>query len=171
MNAPHDTPRTDERAGLSEGVGRRNSIRRFWAKVEKTSTCWLFTGNKVNGYGSFRFRGRMLKAHRFSWALAGREVPEGMVLDHVCRVRNCVNPEHLEVVTAAENLYRGVSFAAINRRKTHCIHGHEFSAENTHVNPQGYRVCCECRRARYHRNKLRALSDVPTSAPTGEASS
>ena len=78
---------------------------RFWAKVDKTETCWLWTGGQSAGYGRFGFKGRPnLGAHRFAYELLVGPIPPGLDLDHLCRVRNCVNPDHLEPVTRRENL-------------------------------------------------------------------
>lgn len=102
------------------------------------------------GYGRFSVDGRMLYAHRWAYGFFVEPIPEGRQIDHLCRVRHCVYPPHLEVVTQQENLRRGG-----NAAKTHCIHGHEFSAENTYVNPDGRRSCRACRRdalARHRRN-------------------
>ncbi len=78
-------------------------------------------GNK--GYGTFGPIG----AHRISFELANGKVPKGLVLDHICRVRHCVNPDHLRIVTRGQNvLENSVSACAINKAKTHCIHGHDF---------------------------------------------
>jgi hypothetical protein len=74
-------------------------------------------------------------------------IPEGKQLDHLCRNRACINPEHLEPVTAKENILRGESFSAKNARKTHCIHGHELSGDNLRILKHG-RVCLECRRTK-----------------------
>lgn len=77
---------------------------RFWARVKKTSTCWLWTGAlSEKGYGRIRINEKVVRAHRFSWELAGGVIPEGMFIDHVCHTRHCVNPEHLRVVTSAQN--------------------------------------------------------------------
>src|SRR5215471_680067 len=82
----------------------------FWTQVNKTETCWLWTGNKQHGYGiySLRSNGRneRPKAHRFAWEFFNGEIEPGMTLDHICRVRHCVNPDHLEEVTRAENTRR-----------------------------------------------------------------
>ena len=77
---------------------------RFWSKVVKTDSCWLWTACKDNnGYGQFMYEGRIQKAHRVSWLLSGQIIPEGLVIRHKCRSKNCVNPEHLETGTLAEN--------------------------------------------------------------------
>lgn len=126
-------------------------LERFWSKVEVTDTCWLWTGhlNKKGKYGHIRtgLGESKVVAHRFSWEFINQiPVPDGLELDHLCRVRICVNPSHLEPVTHKTNIYRGMSPAAIHARKTHCIHGHEFSVENTYVNPiTKHRQCKTCR--------------------------
>lgn len=80
---------------------------RFWAKVNKTDTCWLWTDAPNNsGYGTLKVAGESVMAHRYSLALAGQELNEELTIDHLCRVTLCVNPEHLEEVTYAENLRR-----------------------------------------------------------------
>lgn len=124
---------------------------RFWSNVDKTSTCWLWTAGKFSGgYGCFAVRRdgkhRALKAHRVSVALLQGD--PGPVLDHICRVRECVNPEHLRAVTERENILAGIGPSAINARKTHCPRGHEYTAENTVTNSRGCRECRTCRKQR-----------------------
>lgn len=120
---------------------------RFWAKVEKTETCWLWTAGLVDGYGRFRDNGLWL-AHRWAYIHLVGPIPEGLEPDHLCRVRNCVRPAHLELVTRRENWARGDAPSVANSLKTHCIHGHEFNAENTRIRGDGNRDCRTCAKAR-----------------------
>ncbi len=119
--------------------------------------------------------------HRYVYELLVGPIPDGFDIDHLCRVRNCVNPEHLEAVTHRENMLRGDTLAAANaakthcpkghaldgrdthgrycttcdprpghyRDRTHCKRGHEFTQENTYLEPSGKgRACKTCRTAR-----------------------
>lgn len=88
---------------------------RFWAKVEKADGdgCWLWLASlDFDGYGQFRFGGRMVKAYAFAYVEAKGPIPAGLELDHLCRNRACVRPHHLEPVTHAENVRRGAMVAA-----------------------------------------------------------
>lgn len=109
---------------------------RFWAKVEKTNECWLWTARKNDaGYGDFWLSKAKehYRAHIMSYELLVGPVPEGLELDHLCRVRHCVNPTHLEAVTHKVNCLRGDSPLAHHARKTHCPQGHEYTEENTRM--------------------------------------
>ena len=133
---------------------------RFWAKVNKGAVseyaphlgaCWLWVGGKRNGYGRFGVtHGVGVYSHRFAYELLIGPIPAGLTIDHLCRVLTCVNPSHLEPVTNRENVLRGVSFAALHARKTHCPQGHPYSGDNLYIAPGGRkRECRECKR--YHR--------------------
>lgn len=128
-------------------MGKLPDMERLTRYIDKRPDgCWLWTGHTVRGgYGGFNFRGSRVDAHRASYVLHCGEVPTGLHLDHLCRVRLCVNPAHLEPVTPKENVLRSTAITALNALKTHCKHGHEFTAENTYRTKAGR----HCRRCRY----------------------
>ena len=128
---------------------------RFWKHVEKTDGCWNWTATHSNGYGifwdgTFTKMGNKsaAKAHRFAYKLLKGEIPSDRELDHLCRNRSCVNPNHLEIVTTRENMIRGFSLCAINIRKKYCKRGHLLKADN--LIPcklkRGLRICIICAR-------------------------
>lgn len=112
--------------------------------------CWLWQGVTSSGYGRVlppKGKRRAL-AHRLFYEILVGPIPDGLTLDHLCRNRVCVNPDHLEPTTLTENIRRGESPTAKNRRKTHCKWGHEFTEENTlaHAGRPGGRRCRTCER-------------------------
>lgn len=125
---------------------------RFWAKVDKTDGCWLWKGQRFvsSGYGQFSVGGRARVAHKVAYQWLVGPVPDGLELDHLCRVRHCVNPSHLEAVTHQENTLRGVGPTAANALKTHCPAGHPYDEANTYVTPTRptARYCRACTRLR-----------------------
>ena len=145
--------------GQSPMRPQRTPQDRFFAKVEFTDTCWLWTASKTrDGYAQFNVRPHILRAHRWAYEFCVGPIPEGLTLDHVkargCVNRHCVNPDHLEPVPLAENIRRGVhaGFANFHQgsaaSKTHCKHGHEFTAENTYTAKGAHRQCKSCNRNR-----------------------
>jgi hypothetical protein len=104
---------------------------RFAALVEWTPACWLWKGHTSGGYGYIRAFGKYhgwLRAHRVSYMLHVGPIPDGLVLDHLCRNTRCVNPDHLEPVTIGENVLRGFGPTAIAARRSACAKGHPYNA-------------------------------------------
>lgn len=138
----------------------RMVMKRFWVKVDKNGPygCWTWTAYRDRaGYGRIGItengKSKSKLAHRVSWKLVHGNISDSLTLDHLCRVRHCVNPSHLEAVTFRENILRGINPAAINARKTHCKKGHELTKESTYFMGNGRRVCRICDRARKPRKK------------------
>ncbi len=136
------------------------NIWKFIKIPKNTNGCWIWSGSlNIHGYGRFSFNNKTLIAHRFVYEYLIGKIPKGLTLDHLCRIRNCVNPEHLEPVIMSENLKRGLINQ--NKEKTHCIHGHKFTKENTsHIihhgrNERHCRKCGVIRTQKYnHKNKI-----------------
>jgi hypothetical protein len=137
--------RTGDPQKVRRKVQKGPEVDRFWGFVDKSAPCWLWTGSlDRKGYGTWTRANKLkVRAHRFAYQLVVGTIPDGLDLDHLCRVRNCVNPAHLEPVTRKENLRRGISG---NGSKTHCKRGHEFTPENTYKTANG-RGCVACRDA------------------------
>src|SRR6266446_2953304 len=154
---------------MPPGPKPRPAEDRFWEKVlpEPNSGCWFWIGAlDTKGYGIFwpvTGEGKYLdRAHRFSYELLIGEIPVGLDLDHLCRMRMCVRPQHLEPTTRQINVLRGVGPAAENARRETCIHGHDFTDENTYYRKDRVgRLCRRCdadRHARAHGEVVHAAS-------------
>lgn len=117
------------------------------------SGCWIWQ-RSVNGSGYARanWNGRQVSVHRVTYELLRGPIPDGLQLDHLCRVRHCVNPWHCEPVTNRENSLRSTAPGGPgeNFRKTHCPRGHEYSPENTYYRKGRLRECLACRRIIYY---------------------
>lgn len=159
----------------------------FWANVDRNGPvprpdmgpCWVWTGMlNPGGYGYFNRPGLSRLPHRLAYEWARGPIPDGLDLDHLCHLppctggvecphRRCVNPDHLDPVTRADNTRRSpLTLTGANIRKTHCPKGHPYDEANTATSKAGKRKCRECNRikcrARYHANKARAADGSVT---------
>ena len=121
---------------------------------------WPFHRKKgVHSYGQFGHEKRTYMAHRVAYEMAHGEIPPGFEIDHLCRNPGCVNPNHLQAVPKKINIVRGVGPTAVNARKQFCVHGHEFTPENTYIRSGGNRACRACTneiQRRYQQRKREA---------------
>lgn len=128
----------------------------FWAKVDKSggpTACWLWQGYiNDKGYGLF---GKGVRAHRIAYEHINGPIEKPLILDHLCRVRHCVNPSHLEAVTHQTNILRGLGLTAREAVATHCPKGHPYDEVNTYRTPRGWRDCRACRSRAFQNWKLR----------------
>jgi hypothetical protein len=148
-------------------VPKRPNIERFLDKIEFTESCWPWKAAMLqNGYGTFGTasdvpgRLRTVYAHRYSYELFVGPIPDGLVIDHLCRNRLCVNPDHLRAVTRwTNNMENTVNPIALNPDKAHCPQGHPYNEANTHITKKGHRKCRACNRDRnlaaYHAKRAR----------------
>lgn len=132
----------------------------FWARVQKTADCWVWIGPRLpTGYGTMKHNRKPAYAHRMVWTALRGPIPDGWEIDHLCRNRSCVNPDHLEPVTRKENCRR----AGLHRRQSHCPRGHQLTESNIAVGQKSRRckTCYEASQAAYraaHRETARAYT-------------
>jgi hypothetical protein len=140
---------------LARFLGKVNQHGPLSARRPDLGPCWLWKpAGSIGGYGQFGIKGKMRLAHRVSHEHFNGAIPPKWTVDHLCCIRNCVRPGHLEAVTLAENLRRARAWddyegpGAYNRSKTHCPNGHPYSGDNLHVRANGKRDCRACARER-----------------------
>jgi hypothetical protein len=140
--------------------------------VEPRPDCLIWPGAVDRGYGRVYVDGTAKRVHRVVWELRNGPIPEGLTIDHLCRIRSCCNTDHMELVTAAENYQRSTPYTAeylsnpdrLRILGTHCKNGHRYEPETTRMRPNGTRVCLVCRRAG---NRRRAETTAVRLADTG----
>jgi hypothetical protein len=119
--------------------------------------CWEWTGRITpQGYGTISLAGKSHRAHRLSYEALVGPIPDGLGLDHLCRNRPCVNPDHLEPVTQSVNTKRGFGIGTKHSMVTHCPKGHEYDEFNTYERPDGGRGCHKCRADYFRRPEVKA---------------
>lgn len=158
-------------------MGSMDVTGRFWTKVslppiaDQRRSCWMWTAYRnPDGYGQFRVGGRTVYAHRFAYELMVGPIPDGLQIDHLCRVRACVNPSHMEPVTPKMNTRRGETGAvrgAQQRAKTHCPQGHPYAGANLYVHKRGDRDCRICMADRSRRYMAKKVAITGTVRPRG----
>lgn len=142
---------------------------KFWSRVNKQGPipghrpelgpCWVWLGSLNHaGYGRIMVNGKRQMVHCYSYeTLMGKSIPSGLVIDHLCRNRRCINPSHLEPKTRKENILAPGSLSSVaiikfQKTKTHCPSGHKYTTENTYLNKRGHRHCKVCTRAQSNKS-------------------
>jgi HNH endonuclease len=141
-------------------------MKRFWDKVNKTNNCWLWQGaltkksrSGVGGYGVFFLDGKTTYTHRFIYESFKGIIKKGYVIDHLCRDRGCVNPDHLEAVTTQENIKRGTS-GEFNKSKTKCPKGHDYASGNVLLYNNAWRICKTCNNERSRQRRIKVKGKI-----------
>lgn len=142
---------------MKTGPVPRDLMDRLWEKTMPIphSGCLVFMGALRKGYGAIWNGKRAQEAHIAAYERLVGPVPEGLQLDHLCHVRSCWNPSHLEPVTCRTNLLRGVGVSARAAKATHCPYGHAYSGDNLYIYPDGHRGCRACNRDWQRRYRAR----------------
>lgn len=155
-----------------EATLARYGADQFMARIQPTTNgCWCWTGPLHDaGYGRVRVAGQLVYLHRWMYERVVGLIPSGLTIDHLCRVRSCCNPAHLEAVTRGENVLRGMAATAVAWRNRTCVKGHPMHGENLYVSPKGQSQCRACRRVR-HREQARRRRAMLAIGPARDESS
>lgn len=133
---------------------------RLWSNIEKTSGCWNWKGGTYRGYARFQVNGIQYRSHRAAYELTKGRIPDTLTIDHLCRNRRCVNPEHLEAVPNGVNVLRGFGLSANFARADFCVNGHPLSSSN--ISPsalrRGTRKCLTCHREQERTRRARSVT-------------
>lgn len=151
--------------GVPPNVATKIRLGAVWAD---RGPCWDWTAALTNGYGVVQVGGRLQRAHRVVYEALRAPIPEAFELDHLCRNRACVNPDHVEPVPGVVNNARSESASAKHARQTHCKRGHEFTPENTYRRSRAHKVerfCRECMRERDRQRYARRKGGATNAAP------
>lgn len=141
----------------------RNNIALFYNKNKEG--CWVWNRGISNGYGGIHINGKYRVAHRVVYELLKGPIPKNLTLDHLCRNRACINPNHLEPVTMKENILRGIGIAAVNARKTSCARsGHLLVGKNLYI-WNGKRICMACNLENVKRYQAKAKKNLVQCQP------
>lgn len=126
--------------------------------VKKEGDCLRWKGNHFKqGYGRLQREGKIQSAHRYVWKKINGDIPGHLVIDHLCRVRDCVNINHMELVSQTENILRGIAPPSLNAKKKECCNGHLFSGYNLILMKNGRRACRKCGRIRWNAYRKREI--------------
>ena len=139
----------------------KNQLNRFqkFIELDLLEGCWLWKGScNHDGYGKFTIFYKTIAAHRVAYEHWNGSIPDGLVIDHLCRNRNCVYPGHMRIVTVKENTNAGRNY---EREKTICIRGHEFNDKNTYQDPNGSRRCKPCAALYQYKRRLKIATEKP----------
>ena len=158
--APPTGGATPMSAHSTRSVRGLDPIERFWSHLDATGDCWEWTGCRRDGYGLVWWLCSMRSAHRIAYELLVEPIPDRFTIDHLCRNRGCLNPDHMEVVSIRVNTLRGYGRTAMQARRIHCPQGHVYDSPNIYRPRSGSRQCRACKRLRDKRRRRHAPKGI-----------